>query len=252
MAIISAVINQKGGVGKTSLVQNVGFELARDGQRTLLIDFDPQSNLTQGFGLSPAELELTVYDAMVNPEDSPATVQQIRKNLGLIPASLHLAGAEREFGQAAFGRTTKLKDVLDVLGSAYDHILIDSPPSLGFFSINALRAANRVIIPMECEFYAFLMIEPVMEFVKEARKENSNLTISAIVPTKFDSRTSLSESVLDAVRNKYGSLVTTTVIPQNVRIGEAPIEGKAVYELERTSKGAVAYYELTKELQHHG
>ena len=252
MATIYGVINQKGGVGKTSLVQNVGFELARAEHPTLLVDLDPQSNLTQGFGLQPGDMPLTIYDAMQNPEDAAETVQQVRPNLGLIPANLFLAGAEKEFGQAAFGRTTRLRDVLDVLKGQYSYIFIDSPPSLGFFTVNALTAADKVIIPMECEYYAYLMIEPVMKFIQEARKENPGLTVSAIVPTKYDSRTSLSDSVLKAARNTYGSLVTETIIPRNVRIGEAPIEGKSVYELERTSSGAVAYGALTEELVKHG
>ena len=156
--------------------------------------------------------------------------------------------AEREFSQVPFGRTSKLKSVIETIQDAYDYILIDSPPSLGFYTVNALIAADEVIIPMQCHYYAFKMIEPVLNFVEEAKQENDKLRVSAIIPTMFDARTSLSEGVLDAARKQYKGLITDTIIPANIRIADAPIAGLAVREHDSKSTGAEAYTTLTKEL----
>ena len=252
MATKQATINQKGGVGKTSLVQNVGYEYSKNGRRTLLVDFDPQSNLTQGFGLDPAEERPTVYQAMISPTRSKEFVVNVRPHLDLLPSSLDLAGAEREFNQTPFGRTSKLKSVLRHLEDAYDYILIDSPPSLGFYTVNALVAADEVLIPMQCHFYAFKMIPPVLAFVHEAQQENPGLHVAAIIPTMYDARTSLSEGVVDAARRQYGDLVSQTIIPANVRIADAPIHGIPVWEHDPKSAGAEAYAALAKELLNHG
>lgn len=243
-----AVINQKGGVGKTSLVQNVSYELSQAGYRTLMVDFDPQSNLTQGFGVNPEDERPTVYDALLHPEKTASYILNVRNNLDLLPSNLNLAGAEREFSQVPFGRTTKLKHAIDAIEKNYNYILIDSPPSLGFYTVNALIAANEVLIPMQCHFYAFKMIAPVLAFIQEAQVENPKLKVAAIIPTMFDGRTSLSEGVMGAVRKQYNDLVTTTFIPSNVRIADAPIAGLAVREHDPKSAGALAYMELTKEL----
>ncbi len=243
-----AVINQKGGVGKTSLVQNVSYELSQAGYRTLMVDFDPQSNLTQGFGLNPEDERPTVYDALLHPEKTASYILNVRNNLDLLPSNLDLAGAEREFSQVPFGRATKLKHVIDTVKNDNRYILIVSPPSLGFYNFNSLIAANEVLIPMQCHFYAFKMIAPVLAFIKEAQQENLNLKVSAIIPTMFDVRTSLSEGVMGAVRKQYGELVTKTFIPFNIRIADAPISGLSVREHDAKSAGAQAYLELTKEL----
>ena len=248
MPRILATINQKGGVGKTSLVQNVGYELSLAKYRTLLVDFDPQSNLTQGFGLNPGEERPTTYDALLSPGHAERAIVTVRERLDLLPSDLNLAGAEREFSQVPFGRTSKLKSILETVEERYDYILIDSPPSLGFYTVNALIAATEVIIPMQCHFYAFKMIAPVLGFVEEARQEIPILSVLAIIPTMYDTRTSLSEGVLDAVRKQYGSLVTDTIIPTNIRIADAPISGLAVKEHDPRSTGAEAYATLTQEL----
>lgn len=252
MAIIYGAINQKGGVGKTSLVQNVGSEFALAGHPTLLIDFDPQANLTQGFGIQPEKLEYTVYHAMLNPAESASMVINLREGLDLLPADLTLAGAEQEFSQAPFGRTTKLRKALEPLEANYAYILIDCPPSLGFFTVNALAAADGVIVPMQCEYYAYLMIKRTLSFVEMAQQENSSLQVSAIVPTMYDARTGLSEGVVDAARETYPQWVTQTIIPRNVSIATAPMEGKTVREYDSRSTGAATYQALAKELLENG
>ena len=251
MARIVAVVAQKGGVGKTSLVQNVGFELSTSGSRVLLVDFDPQSNLSESFGLDPNVTRPTVYDALVAPESARGAVLNLRDNLDLLPADLDLAGAELQFA-GDFDRNGKLRDGLEGLRGDYDVIMIDCPPSLGFFSANAMIAATEIIAPMQCEFFALKAMAPLMELIEKAQKGNRGLVVRAIVPTMSDNRTSLSKPVEEAARAQYGALVSATIIPRNVRIADAPVHGLAVAEHDKNSTGALAYRELTKELFNHG
>jgi chromosome partitioning protein len=171
----------------------------------------------------------------------------LRIRLDLLPSDLDLAGAERQFA-GDFDRNDKLKAALRDVEGRYDIILIDCPPSLGFYTANALIAATEAVVPLQCQYYAYKMLDPVLELVAQARKANGRLTVSAIVPTMFDARNSLSEPVVTAARQRFGELVTQTVIPVNVRIADAPMHGIPVYEHDPKSSGAQAYQQLAKEL----
>jgi chromosome partitioning protein len=245
--MIYAIVSQKGGVGKTSLVQNVGAELAAAGRDTLLIDFDSQANLTQGWGLDPGEDRPTIYDALLNPARAAGAVISLRPRLDLIPANLDLAGAELQFA-ADFDRNGKLKAAIKGIVHRYTHVLIDTPPTLSFLTSNALIAAQRVIIPLQCQFYALKALAPVFDIVQRAAQVNEGLQVYTIVPTMYDSRNSLSGPVVDAARAEYADLVSRTVIPVNVRIADAPIHGLPVREHDELSTGASAYQQLVEEL----
>jgi chromosome partitioning protein len=246
--IVYAVASQKGGVGKTSLVQNLGYELALAGKKVLLIDFDPQSNLTMGFGLEPHELEETIYTALVDPDDTKDAIVNIRKNLDLIPASLDLAGAELAFAGAILDGYSKLSSVMKKI-KGYDMVLIDCPPTLGFFTINALAAATDVLIPLQTHAYAYKAIDqilPIIEQVKE--RANPKLELSGIVLTMFDVRNNLSIAVAQEARNRFDKLVFENVVPVNVRVAESPLDGKAVAEIDAESRGSVAYRAIAEEV----
>lgn len=245
--MIYAVISQKGGVGKTSLVQNVGAELAAAGRPTLLVDYDPQSNLTTGWGLDPDAERPTIYDAMLDPDQTARCVVNLRPHLDIIPSNLNLAGAELQFA-GDFDRNGKLKAALANVAGRYTFILIDTPPSLGFYVGNALVAAQRVVIPLQCQYYALKALQPVFDIVKRAQAVNQGLHVYAIVPTMYDARNSLSEPVVQSARTQYTKLVTRSIIPVNVRIADSPIHGLPVREHDPHSSGATAYAEVAKEL----
>ena len=251
MAQTVAIASQKGGVGKTSLTQNLGAELARAGQKVLVVDFDPQSNLTSGWGLDPGEERPTVYTAMLDPEQSQECVLAHRPSLDVLPANLDLAGAELQF-LAAVDRNTKLKKALRPLQDNYDYILIDGPPSLGFFTVNTLVAADTVIVPLQCQVYAYKAIGELLAIIQQVQEINSALHLSGIVLTMYDVRNSLTFSVEETARKRFGDLVMKTVIPVNVRIAEAPLDGVSVGEYAPSSKGAVAYRQLAQEVLDHG
>ncbi len=251
MARIIAVVSHKGGTGKTSLVQNLGAELARLDQRVLLVDFDPQSNLTTGWGVDPGETPNTVYQALLQPEEVAEYILHVRPELDLIPASLDLAGAELAFINA-IDRNLKLKKVLARLDAYYDTILIDTPPSLGFFTVNALAAASEVIIPLQVQVYAYKALDQVLPIIGQVQEINPALVLSGIVLTMYDARNALTGTVEEMARGRFGDLVCQTVIPINVRIAEAPLDGVSVGEYERSSRGSVAYQTLAQELLKRG
>lgn len=251
MTRIIAVVSQKGGVGKTSLVQNIGSELALAQRRVLLIDFDPQSNLTTGWGLNPTENRATVYDALSNPKLTASAILPIRKNLDLLPANLDLAGAELAFINA-IDRNSKLRKALAPIIHEYDIILIDNPPSLGFFTVNALAAANEYLVPLQVHPYAYKAIDQLLDIVEQVQEINANLQLIGITLTMYDRRNSLTDAIEDAARSRFGSLVLETVIPINVRIPEATLDGISVGEYESSSSGAIAYHNLAMEVNHHG
>ncbi|MBV7333948.1 ParA family protein [Chloroflexi bacterium TSY] len=246
-----AICSQKGGVGKTSLTQNLGAELARTGERVLVVDFDPQSNLTSGWGFDPVEERPTVYTAMLDPTQAQACVIQHRPNMDLLPADLDLSGAELQF-LAAVDRNTKLKKALAPLKDGYDFILIDGPPSLGFYTVNALTAATELIIPLQAQVYAYKALDQLLNIVGQVQEINPSLQLSAVVLTMYDIRNSLTSSVEEQARKKFGDLVMQTVIPVNVRIAEAPLDGVSVREYAAESKGAEAYTNLAKEILDRG
>ena len=242
-----AVVSQKGGVGKTSLVQNLGAELAHAGPRVLLVDFDPQSNLTTGWGVNPGELAVTVYDAMSDPEEAEQAILPIRQDLDLMPANLDLAGAELAFINA-IDRNTRLRKALAPIQDAYDMILIDGPPSLGFFTVNALAAASEILIPLQVHPYAYKAVDQLLTIVEQVQEINPRLNLTGIVLTMYDRRNSLTDAIEDAARDRFDSLVFETVVPINVRIAEATLDGISVGEYEATSAGAQAYEALAKEV----
>jgi len=246
-----AVVSQKGGVGKTSLVQNLGAELAAAGQRTLLVDFDPQSNLTTGWGVDPGADHPTIYDAMTTPETAPGCVLNLRPRLDLMPANLDLAGAELAFINA-IDRNNKLSKALAPVAGAYDVILIDGPPSLGFFTVNALAAADEIIIPLQVHPYAYKAVDQLLTIVDQVGEINPGLRLTGIVLTMHDSRNSLTAAIEDAARQRFDGLVFETVIPINVRIAEATLDGISVGEYEASSKGAEAYRSLAEEALNRG
>jgi chromosome partitioning protein len=249
MPHVIAVVSHKGGTGKTSLVQNLGVELAKIGQRVLLVDFDPQSTLTIGCGLDPADDRRTIYHAMNHPPDTPEIIISF-PTFDFLPSNLDLAYAEQQFA-GAFDRNDKLKDAIQVIADRYSYILMDSPPSLGFFAFNALVAATEVIVPLQCQPYAYKMLHSTLQLVELVKKANPPLRLTAIVLTMYDRRVSLTKSVEDAARRRYGNLIAKTVIPTNISIAEATLDGMPVSEYAPTSAGAQAYRALAQEL-HHG
>lgn len=251
MTRVFAVVSQKGGVGKTSLVQNLGAELARAGKRVLLVDFDPQSNLTTGWGLDPGTAPATVYDAMSQPDGAGETVVNLRPRLDLIPANLDLAGAELAFINA-IDRNTRLRKALQPVAPAYDIVLVDGPPSLGFFTVNALAAASEIVIPLQVHPYAYKAVDQLLTIVQQVQEINPQLQLTGIVLTMYDRRNSLTAAIEDAARQRFGELVFQTVVPINVRVAEATLDGLSVGEYEAMSAGAVAYEALAKEVMERG
>jgi chromosome partitioning protein len=243
-----AVVSHKGGTGKTSLVQNAGAVLAAAGKRVLLVDFDPQSNLTTGCGLDPNEDRRTIYHALNEPQDTRSMIVSAL-SMSILPANLDLAYAEQQFA-GHFDRNDKLRDALASVEAQYDYILIDTPPSLGFFAFNALVSSTDAIIPLQCHPYAYKMLHSTLRLIELVSKGNKELRLLAIALTMYDRRTTLTKIVEDTARSRYGDLVAKTVIPINVSIPEATLEGVSVSEYAPTSAGTRAYQELVKELFH--
>lgn len=244
-----AIFNQKGGVGKTTTNINLGACLARKGKRVLLVDIDPQGNTTSGLGLVKRELRDTLYEALTMEEYDvhKAVYYTETKNLDIIPASVDLSGAEVELIQI-FGREILLRNVLAQVKEEYDFIFIDCPPSLGLLTVNALVAADGVIIPIQCEFYALEGVSQLMKTVELVRREmNRNLQITGVILSMFDGRTNLGLQVVQEVKRFFGNKVFKTVIPKNVRLAEAPSYGLSIVDYDPSSKGAKAYKKLADE-----
>jgi len=244
---IIAVTNQKGGVGKTTTTVNVAYYLAKQGKEVLLVDFDPQGNSTSGLGINKQQLSRTVIDAI---QDGVPTVECIiptrHKHLSLLPATPHLANAEAELAQLPH-RFTRLKSALQ--GHTYDFVLIDCPPSLSLLTVNALIAAQYLLLPVQAEFYALEGLSQLLETVQLIHKGlNPTLELLGVVLTMIDNRTTLSSQVHNEVKKYFPDKVFETVIPRNVRLAEAPSHGLPIGVYDRWSKGARAYKSLTKEI----
>lgn len=246
-----AVLNQKGGVGKTTSTINIAAALARKGSSVLVVDLDPQANATSGLGIDKTRLQATVYDVLVNGTEVgsvilPTTVE----GLSIIPASTELAAAEQEL-VAVLSRESVLKNCLGIL--AYDYVLIDCPPSLGLLSINALVASDAVLIPVQTEFYALEGLSLLMQTIQRIQQAlNPQLQLLGVLMTMVDSRNALSGQVIEEVKKHFGDFVFKTAIPRNVRLAEAPSFGKTVFEHDKWSKGARAYKALAKEISDRG
>ncbi len=241
-----AILNQKGGVGKTTSAINLAAYLQRQGKNVLVVDLDPQGNATSGFGIPKAQQEVTTYDLLVNGVERPKAVLEIDENLHIIPANATLAAAEVELVSAQH-RESKLKQVLT--GLSYDIVLIDCPPSLGLLSINALTAANWVLIPVQAEYYALEGLSQLLDVVQRVRGGlNPGLELLGVVVTMFDSRTTLSDNVYNELKKHFDNKLFETVVPRNIRLAEAPSFGKSIAEHDKWSKGARAYKQLAKEV----
>ncbi len=249
MGRIIAIANQKGGVGKTTTTVNLAAALAKAGKKVLLVDIDPQGNSTSGLGIDKRRCEKTVYDCLINEEKAEnVSVETEYENLSVCPSNLELSGAEIEL-ISVMGRENRLKESLASAKDAYDFILIDTPPSLGLITVNTLTAADSIIIPIQCEFYALEGVSQLVETVKRIKKAlNPALFIQGIVMTMYDARTNLAMQVVDEVKRFFPGKVYKTIIPRNVRVSEAPGFGKPVIYYDEASKGAEAYTELAAEL----
>ena len=249
MGRIIAIANQKGGVGKTTTAINLAAALAEAGQRVLGIDFDPQGNLSSGIGIEKESITNTVYDLLINGVDFYSVLQETEiKNLDVLPTNVNLAGAEIELQDEA-NRDTKLKEKIEAIRANYDFIIVDCPPSLSLLTINALTAADSVLIPIQCEYYALEGLGQMVKTINLIRKKlNKKLTIEGVVFTMYDARTNLSQQVVESVKETLDEYIYNAVIPRNVRLAEAPSYGKPITEYDTRSSGAESYRMLAAEV----
>ncbi len=247
---IVAIANQKGGVGKSTTTINLGAGLAFQGERVLLVDLDPQGNTTSGLGIDRAAIEYSTYDLLVEDvaiEDviEPSSV----RDLFVVPATIELAGAEIEL-VSMFSREARLGNALKPIADDYDFVLVDCPPSLGLLTVNGLAAADEVLIPIQCEYYALEGVSQLMKNIQLVQRNlNPQLNIEGVLLTMFDGRTTLAADVVAQVREHFGEATYRTIIPRTVRLSEAPSYGEPIEAYDPMSRGAIAYRELAREFR---
>jgi chromosome partitioning protein len=246
---VLAIANQKGGVGKTTTAVNLGASLAELGYRVLVVDLDPQGNATTGLGVNPRTLETSVYDVIMHDTALEDCIEPTSlRNLFVVPATIDLAGAEIEL-VPAFSRELKLRRALEQVAEDFDFTLIDCPPSLGLITVNGLAAATEVVVPIQCEYYALEGLGQLLRNVSLVQGNlNPPLEVSAIILTMFDARTKLAEQVAREVREHFGDKVCRNIVPRTVRLSEAPSFGQPIIVFDPSSRGAIAYRELAKEV----
>lgn len=249
MAHTFAVVNQKGGVGKTTTAVNLAACIAEQGQSVLLVDTDPQGNASSGVGVVKSNLESCIYDTLINEYSlDKVIVKTALEKLDLVPARLDLAGADIEL-MSMMSRERKLRTALDLVGNSYEYVIIDCPPSLGLLTINVLTAARYVILPIQCEYYALEGISQLLKTVDLIKQHlNPEIEIAKVLLTMFDYRTNLSQQVVQEVQTFFGEKVSSTVIPRNVRLSEAPSHGRPIITYDPKSKGSEAYRMFAAEV----
>ena len=255
MTKIISLVNQKGGVGKTTTSINLAASLGKLGKKTLLIDLDPQGNASTGLGINKGAISASIYDVLNGScEAKKAIIKTGFTNLSIIPATINVAGLDFEYMEkgyqnAAFKKNEQLKDALELVKDNYDYIIIDCPPSLGLLTINALVASNSVIIPVQCEFFALEGITQLLNtIIMTQTRLNPNLKIEGVLLTLLDSRTNLGLEVVEEVRKFFKDKVFNTIIPRLIRLVEAPSHGEPINEYDPTSRAAEAYANLAKEV----
>lgn len=250
---IIAILNQKGGVGKSTTAINLSAALGEMGKQVLLVDLDPQGNASSGLGVDKSAINSCIYDVLL--ADVPlerAIIPDIYPELDLVPATINLAGAEVEL-VTEMARENRLKDAIGSVRGKYDYILIDCPPSLGLLTVNALVAADNLLIPIQCEFYALEGVTKLLESMKRVKSRlNPSLEIYGVLMTMYDGRTTLSKQVVDEVKSYFGKIVFDTPIPRSVKISEAPSFGIPITQYDPHGKGSIAYKELAKEVIRRG